>query len=321
MIKLLSKRFELESIGYYDLVYGKLNGSHSKELTGGSYSKINYRLVVKKESDNDGREKLINEIKWLLDLPPELKPYFSEVLEYDTEGPNVFYNVPYYGSRNLREHIFDGHLDSDAACGFMENFLDWMFENMYSRRIGSAPSDWIMKKHIMRVLGRLPECSSKCAEFGKIIDAKKVVVNGKEYRNVREIYTMFSKMDGLLKILNPKDLVMIHGDLHFQNILLTNETDTGSILVDPRREHDGSDVYYDRGKLWHSFHAKYDFIHSDQFKLDLEWKDGKPVANFEITNRYVENVYEEIHQKFRKIITKYDYVWNDPYWEMKVLFA
>jgi hypothetical protein len=311
----------LKAIKYDDLIYGRINGGHSDELTGGSYSKLNYRLVVKKESDGEGRDKLINEIKWLLSVPTELKPYFSEVLEYDIESQKVFYNVPYYGSRNLREHIFDGHLDADAACAFIEKLLDWMFENVYSRKINPTPDNWVMEKHINRVLDRLPECSEKCEELGRIIDAERVVINGIEYRNVRELYTILSGMGDMLELLRPKELVMIHGDLHFQNILLSNETDTGFILVDPRGESLGSDIYYDIGKLWHSFHAKYDFIHSDQFKFDLIWNGDVPVANFKITNSFAEGVYEEIHQKFRNTITKYDFIKNDSDWEMKTLFA
>jgi hypothetical protein len=311
----------LKAVKYDNLVYGRINEGHSDELTGGSYSKLNYRLVVKKESDGEGRDKLINEIKWTLSIPKDLKPYFSEVLEYDIESQRVFYNVPYYGSRNIREHIFDGHLDADAACAFIESLLDWMFKNVYSRKINPTPDGWVTDKHINRVLGRLSECSEKCEELGRIIDADKVIINGVEYRNIRELYTMLSSMDELLDMLRPKELVMIHGDLHFQNILLSNQTDTGFILVDPRGEIEGSDIYYDLGKLWHSFHAKYDFIHSDQFKFDLTWNGDVPTANFKITNSFAERVYDDIYQKFRSIVTKYDFINNDPNWEMKVLFA
>ena len=314
-------KIDFSTIKYDDLIYGRLNGGYSEELTGGSYSKLNYRLVVKKNSDNEGRDKLINEIEWLLSIPKELKPYFSEVLEYDISSPDVYYNVPYYGSRNLRERIFDGHFDANGACEFLEHLLDWMFENVYCRKISDAPESWVMEKHINRVLDRLPECKVKCDVLGRIIDADKVIVNGIEYRNVKEIYTELSKNGKFLKTVNPKELVMIHGDLHFQNILVTNETDTGFILVDPRGEKNGSDIYYDLGKVWHSFHAKYDFIHTDQFEFDIRWENGVPITEYRITNDYIMNVYEEMHQKFNKIILKYPFINKDPYWEMKILFA
>ena len=320
-IKGILNSIELFSIDYEDLLYGRLNGGHSNELTGGSYANLNYRLVVKKKAEGEGRAKLINEIKWLLDLPKELKPYFSEVLEYDIESPEVYFDVPYYGSRNLREHIFDGHFDSDAAVSFLEKLLDWMFENVYSRKVMNAPFDWAEQKHVRRVLDRLPECAKRSEALGKLINAKTVEINGVKYRNVQEIFKEIEKNKEFLDVINPKELIMIHGDLHFQNILIYPSNDKGFMLVDPRGELDGSDLYYDMGKLWHSFHGKYDYVHSDQFKFNISWKDDTAVANYELTNKFSVNVYNEIYSKFLKLITKYDLIKNDPFWEMKSLFA
>ncbi len=311
----------IKSIKYDDLVYGKMQGGHSTELTGGSYSKLNYRLVVKKEDDGAGRNKLINEIKWLLTLPKELKPYFSEVLEYDVSSKKVFYNVPYYGSRNLREHILAGNFDVDDTIVFLEHLLDWMFKNIYSRRISEDTDRWIREKHIRRVLDRLPECANKSDILARIIESDRVVINGKQYTNIRELYQKLLGMDDILDRLQPKALVMIHGDLHFQNILIYNETDTGFILVDPRGEHKGSDVYYDIGKLLHSFHGKYDLIHTDQFGLDLKWDNEIPYADVSFTNTYMENVYNDIYAQFLNMIPKYDFINNDPDWKMKAYFA
>lgn len=311
----------LKTVNYDDLGYGIIRRGHSNELIGGSYSKLNYRLVVRKEADAEGRDKLINEINWLLSIPKELKPYFSSVLEYDISSPLVYYNVPYYGSRNLREYIFAGNFNADDTIAFLKKLLEWMFKNVYSRKISDAPKDWVVQKHVNRVLDRLPECCEKSETLRKLINAKRLVINGVEYRNIKELYEIILKDEEFLNRVNPKELVMIHGDLHFQNILLSNETDTGFILVDPRGEHLGSDVYYDLGKLLHSVHAKYDFIHSDQFKLKLDMGGDIPVANFEFTNSYMVKVYDEIYDKFLKLIPTFEYFKNDPDWELKGYFA
>ena len=60
----------------------------------------------------------------------------------------------------------------------------------------------------------------------------------------------------------PKSLYQIHGDLHFQNILV-GDSSKNFILADPRGDKEGSDIFYDMGKLWHSFNGKYDLIHTD----------------------------------------------------------
>ena len=315
---------DLWAIKYDDLVSGRINGAHSIELTGGSYSKLNYRLVVKKEDEGAGRDKLIKEINWLLALPPELKPYFSDVLEYDVDSTKVYYNVPYYGSRNLREHIMDGHFDADSAVKFLQGLLTWMFEHVYCRKVSDDTENWVMENHICRVLNRLPECARKSPELGRLIEAERIVINGTEYKNIRELFLKLSQQvdsGAFLESVRPSALVMIHGDLHFQNILVYPQTDTGFILVDPRGEKDGSDIYYDMGKLWHSFHGKYDFIHTDQFHYELEWEGEVPQARIEITNKYVEHVYDDIYTRMKQLLPQYDYFVQDKNWEMKTLFA
>lgn len=311
----------LKAVNYDDLGYGIIKHGRSNELIGGSYSKLNYRLVVRKEAEGEGRAKLVNEIHWLLNMPEDLKPYFSSVLEYDISSPKVYYNVPYYGSRNLRQFIFAGDFDADDTVGFLDKLLHWMFDHVYCRKISKAPENWIMEKHICRVLDRLVECCKKSEDLKDLIEADKIIINGKEYRNVKELYERIKVMDEFIKRVNPTDLVMIHGDLHFQNILLSDETDTGFILVDPRGEHLGSDIYYDMGKIFHSIHGKYDFIHSDQFRLNIDYIDRIPCASYTFTNEYMVAVYDKIYEKFLELISQFDYMKNDPDWMMKCLWA
>ena len=311
----------LKTVNYDDLVYGIVRKGHSNELIGGSYSKLNYRLVVRKEAEGLGRAKLINEIDWLLNIPDDLRPYFSSILEYDIDSPKVYYNVPYYGSRNLREFIFSGNYDVDDTIWFLDQLLRWMFSHVYCRRVGFASEKWTLQKHINRVLDRLIECCEKSEALQKLIEAQNIVINGKEYTNIRDLYVKISESNEFIKRVNPKELVMIHGDLHFQNILLSNETDTGFILVDPRGEHEGSDVYYDMGKLFHSIHGKYDFIHSDQFRLSIDYVKGIPHAEYSFTNEYMVKVYDKIYVRFLDCISEYEYFRMDSDWMMKCLWA
>lgn len=69
---------------------------------------------------------------------------------------------------------------------------------------------------------------------------------------------------------SPDDIRLIHGDLHFDNILvdafdLSHPIDR---LIDPGDFFQkGGDVSYDLGKLMHSFNGLYDFIHEGLYKL------------------------------------------------------
>jgi hypothetical protein len=98
---------------------------------------------------------------------------------------------------------------------------------------------------------------------------------------------------------------MIHGDLHFQNMLVDEELD-GFILADPRGELEGGDIYYDLGKLWHSVNGKYDLIHTDIASTQLHIGLDKNInLKVDFGPKYLIESYDRIKIGLEKIITKY----------------
>jgi hypothetical protein len=95
------------------------------------------------------------------------------------------------------------------------------------------------------------------------------------------------------------------------------------ILSDPRGEMFGSDIYYDLGKLWHSFNGMYDLIHTDQFQLDYRYEhDGsRIVVDIQFGNDALRQTYSEIHRSVQDRIQRYDLVANDEHWLLKTKFA
>ena len=121
----------------------------------------------------------------------------------------------------------------------------------------------------------------------------------------------------LIKEMAPKELRMIHGDLHFQNILIDLSKKPSFILADPRGEAKVSDIYYDLGKLWHSCNALYDFIHTDMFEIIVNENEIK----FSIFNKKQQSIYKNILDFLKVELPKYEQIKNDPLWEKKVLFS
>ncbi|MCQ1528599.1 hypothetical protein [Lutispora saccharofermentans] len=322
-IKDILKDNNFIALDYLDLVYGNATKEQNNKLVGGSYANLRCKLIVKKEARNEGKEKLSNEIKWLLDLPAELKTYFPEVLNYKISNEVTWFEMPYYSGKNLRELIMLGEFDAKNTVNFLERLLDWMFKKIYSRRIGKAPKNWVYIKHIARVNQRLIEACQKSLTIAKMIKSDYIVLNGTKYRNIPELFLKITKRPSLIDALTPEALSMVHGDLHFQNILIEPGNNQEFLLADPRGEIEGSDIYYDMGKLWHSFNGKYDFLHTDQFVVDLKWREDTDIleANLELTNKSAMLTYDEICKRMEELLTRYEYIKNDPYWHMKTLFA
>ncbi len=302
------------------------NGSTESlaDLAGGSYATLTRRSVVCKEASGDGRQKLYNEIQWLLDLPENLRPYFPRILDHYMEKDMIKFEMPFYDRPSLRKMIMMGDYDAGSACDFLRGVLDFMFENVYNQGVRTAPSGWLIEKHLNRVHKRLIETCGQSEMLRALIEAESITINGEEYRNVADITFEIAKRSGLIKALSPSHMRMVHGDLHFQNILVgPMEKGIPFLLLDPRGELSGSDLFYDMGKLWHSVNGKYDFLHTNQFELsmDINKKSNRVNATLVLTNQKANQSYTDICKALPEILLGYDLIKNDPNWLMKTLFA
>ncbi|GAI61497.1 unnamed protein product, partial [marine sediment metagenome] len=101
--------------------------------------------------------------------------------------------------------------------------------------------------------------------MNRILSYSKIKLNGEIYKNPSNIISTIKKKNDLFE---PEYLYRCHGDLHFANILVSHDYDF--MLVDPRGDLEPWDIAYDIGKLIHSCHGLYDFLHTDQFDLKMQ---------------------------------------------------
>ncbi|MFC1480295.1 hypothetical protein ACFL5Y_02465 [Candidatus Omnitrophota bacterium] len=292
------------------------------ELVGGSYAKLRKQVIVRKEARGKGVKKLRNEIVWLKNLDEEIKPYFPKVLKVHNKPDYVWFEMPYYDLPNLRELIMLGELKGEKTLFFLENILDFMFAKIYPKILCKAPRDWVRKKYLNRINLRLVDCMRVSPVLNKFIKAKRIILNGQDLRNLPDVVKDIAMRPKLIEALNPKYLRMVHGDLHFQNILIdTRKNKEMFLLMDPRGEIDGSDFYYDIGKLWHSFHGLYDFLHTDQAQLNWEEKGNDIKAELTLENTGALAAYKQLNHSLSHLLQKYELIHGDELWQMKTLFA
>lgn len=295
--------------------------SSNSSLVGGSYAGCSKLHLVKKEADELGNEKLINEIKWINSLPEKLKASFPRILEYRFDTKNTWYLMPFYDLENLREKILSGKFSSEQTLYFMDKILDFSFKYLNSKRSKNVPKDYLFKKYFNRVLSRM-ELIKNTPPYDRILKAKNIIINGKIYPNLKELIDNILAFESEYKFFTPKELVVAQGDLHFQNILI-DEFNDSFILLDPRGD-EWLDIYYDLGKIWHSCNGLYDLIHTELSKMKII-KQNELVAEFELVlsdDKELIKTYESIknslinllEQKFAKEI-------NDKNWLLKTHFA
>ena len=293
-------------------------------LTGGSYAALTRRHVVRKEASGRGRQKLRYEIQWLVNLPEDLRSYFPKVCDYYDGDDLVWYEMPFYDRPNLRRLLMTGDYTASDACRFLKQVLDFMFKKVYIQGIRTTPSDWLINKHLNRAHRRLIHSLRRSKPLANLIEAQSIVLNGREFDNIPDLTLEIARRSTLLEALTPSKLRMIHGDLHFQNILVgPMENDAPFLLADPRGELNGSDLFYDMGKIWHSVNGMYDFLHTDQFELSVSsFSKGKNIeAKLALANQKAVQSYVAVREMLPHMLQEYDLIHNDPNWLMKTLFA
>ena len=293
-------------------------------LEGGSYASTKKEGKIVRKEAAEGKDKIANEIRWLLNLPEDIKDHFPRIIDYNLETNPVFFEMEYYDFPTLRRLLLENNINAKKAISILKNIMDFMFEEIYSRNKTLPKNNFVQKLHFQKIKDRLEESKRKSKLFDKLILAKKITLNGKTMENILPLIDKLEKNKNLIEHLMPKYINMFHGDLHFDNILV--DTSNGHfILIDPRGSsftgEKECDYTYDLAKLWHSFHGLYDFLHEGKFSLDINFDGVNVNANLKIENTQALEEYKKICKAFPKLLASYNKIREDRYWELRTDFT
>ena len=288
----------------------------SLDLVGGSFGGLVRKTIVQKEASGQAGRKLLNEINWLLGLPDELKSHFSSVLKFQTSPTTTSYWMPYYDYPCLRKLILLQDVDVNEVSVIMDSVLSFVFNELYVD-VSDTPPDYVEKKHFDRVLLRLAEVRAQNTVIDTLA-SKDLYLNGRLHTiTITDFLENVRKDSFLTSLLHPEKLRRIHGDLHFQNILVKSVQRAEFLLVDPRGELGGSDVYYDMGKLFHSFNGMYDVIHVEDFVLEIKETQDAFCVRYEQSDALIREQYAAIKQMMLPKMKHY--LGKDANWELRCL--
>lgn len=287
------------------------------ELTGGSFAGLEKLILVQKKADKIGRDKLVREIKWLINLNKGVSQKFPKIISHQISKDQASYTMPWYPKDNLRKKIISGVFGLKDIEEHMLPILDFLWKNLYKQQKKNIHIDWVNKKHFQRFYNRFDQIC-KIQPFKDIGKLNKIEINGKNYQNLPQLIDWLKNFNDKYKIFIPNYLSQIHGDLHFQNILI-GDNPNDFIIADPEGDYNGSDVFYDMGKLWHSFNGKYDLIHSGFSEIKMLSSNGS-VFNLNYGPKYLVETYNSIEPCFIKLMKNYP-ISKDRNWILKTKFA
>ena len=233
----------------------------------------------------DTKSAIIDQIAFLqyvATLPPVVASAFPKVLEQSRNSRASSYTMPYYQMRSLRRVIF-GMADRDPASeltrAVVAAVLDFVLGRLYkTNQTKRIPTDYLATTYFEKLSNRVSEAqltsrgvrrlNSSADAYRALLIADGITIGTKAHRNPVEIARELQADRRFTRQLRPRALSMIHGDLHFDNILVDDRFPARLRfkLIDPRgfpsNPPGRGDIAYDLGKLLHSSHGHYDFIHA-----------------------------------------------------------
>ncbi|MGD9895559.1 MAG: phosphotransferase [Candidatus Methylacidiphilaceae bacterium] len=272
---------------------------------GGSHAGTKVASYLRKEAKGDGARKLKDEVRFLLQLPQELSEKFPKVARYYTSPTTVAMEQEFFAMPTLRKILCDGDASAEEGMEWLGRILDWLFSHAYNRESTTPPDDYLHHLHFLRSWARFSETMKKAPVFEKFILADRVSIQGKECFNAPALIQAIEGDVQAQRRLRPEKVSpFVHGDLHFDNILV--DRDTGEFkLVDPRG-YEYCDAWYDAGKLYHSARGKYDMIHRGEFQLDWNAEKQKRVeidVKFEPTPGHEK--YNQISENLEGLLSRH----------------
>jgi len=266
------------------------SGIESNDLVGGSFASLKKSITVKKMAHGNGIDKLNQEIFWLDSLPDSIKARFIPINDYEISDDNSWFEMPYISLPNLRRNFISGLYSHSEITNKFNDILDFTLNELYKKVPSKVSPNWLAINHYDRVFKRLQWIKENNITLSRIIDCKNIYVNETKYINILQGIKTINNSNKIKEIVTPKSLYRIHGDLHFQNILV-DDIKNDLIYADPRGELNGSDIFYDFGKLYHSVNAKYDLIHTDISSSSIV-EENKIL--FDYGDKHLEDYYENL---------------------------
>jgi aminoglycoside phosphotransferase len=236
--------------------------------------------------------KLINEIKWFINLPKELKNFIPSIYDYSLNKESAYIKMEYLKSLTLHEAFVFGNLPKhqwEIILLKLRDFRKHTITLNLNEIINSRK-----KMYLTKTIERLEIFRKQ-----NLIDfSKPIMVNQVEYESLDNHISYLKTIieDELLK--ENEEFNIIHGDFCISNILYDPQNNEIK-LIDPRGTFGEVEMYgdylYEWGKLAHSIDGLYDFIISDKFSLIQEKNNiSYRTHHFELHVKIKEFFYEKI---------------------------
>ncbi|MBO4679361.1 MAG: flippase-like domain-containing protein [Lachnospiraceae bacterium] len=242
-------------------------------------------------------EKLSEQVKWI-EAYRNILP-LPEILKNDSNEFYCYYDMP-YDSATVGMFEYAHSMPTDKSMTILRNVFDKLENTLYKASVCEASVEDIDSYISEKVVKNLDRIYS-ARKLRPLCDYDTVVINGKEYRNLKFYEKMLSR-DNLMKVFSKDGISAIHGDLTVENIVCVrkNGEEDDFYLIDPNTGNILDSPNLDYGKMLQSLHGGYEFLMSVRSvkvtdnRIDFLFaKSAVYESLYEETDRYLREHFSE----------------------------
>ncbi|MEY8016455.1 helix-turn-helix domain-containing protein [Mycobacterium servetii] len=268
---------------------------------GGSFAKSGVQKYFRKQAEGRGSVKLGDEKRFYGRLPEPLRRHYPKLLFSHEEGDAVCIGLDYVGYPNLRDLLLNLRITPERAASVLRKVLDYEYNEVYLGHLTETPSTYVQDYHFSRVWNRLGVTIDLDPGFAPLIESRCLQVNGRVIPNIPAMLFELERSGRAVAELAPPGVSpYIHGDLHLENILYDQESDK-FWLVDPRG-YPACDIYYDIGKLAHSYNGMYDLLHEGRHEVRHRVVNDTVVVDLGFRSPYLVGLYRRLKDSMQGVV-------------------
>lgn len=186
-------------------------------------------------------------------------------------------------------------IEPREAARLLRKVLEFEYREASDKHRMPTPENYLSEFHYHRVWARLAMCLEIDPALTGLIHAYRLIINGESFPNIPAMLYKLEQSPAAAARLDPGSVSPhIHGDMHLENILYDVNKDD-FYLVDPRG-YPACDIFYDLGKLQHSYHGGYDLLHEGRHRVTWAGSaDGETAqVDFQFTAPVLQERYTEL---------------------------
>jgi len=276
--------------------------STSSTRIGGSFSKSGVRQYYGKTATGRGAKKLLDEIRMYQSLPDdELRNHYPTLLFASQRDGSVSMGTQYEEYPNLRDLLLNLQISPAEAAHILKKVLEVEYCQAFLKYRQPTPLNYLHDYHYHRVWRRIAISTELDPNFGPLVAAPWLEINGKRIPNVPAMLWRLEQDEMVSQRLDPGGVSpFIHADLHLENILCDTEQER-FWLVDPRG-YPACDIYYDLGKLAHSYNSCYDLLHEGRHESTYAVQGNTAIIDYQFLTPQLTEIYAELNSRMQSII-------------------